>query len=168
MSLLLPPLPPRSKPNVLGEGGGEEGHWLGKFRFFVFFGSVLHFPNFLQKTFFLVQGTLQGLETSAARSQSFNLERELPEFPTGPGQIQKKKKVLSRTVFDGGGLPGGSRQPLPLRLPLLLSLPLAILPGPTPAGAETCLVTSASRRAARRCHTVGTPIGNKCGLRSEG
>ena len=32
------------------------------------------------KTFFVVQGTLQGLETSAARSQSFNLERELPEF----------------------------------------------------------------------------------------
>ena len=32
------------------------------------------------KNFFLVQGTLQGLETSAVRSQSFNLERELPEF----------------------------------------------------------------------------------------
>ena len=33
-----------------------------------------------KKLFFLVQGTLQGLETSAVRSQSFNLERELPEF----------------------------------------------------------------------------------------
>ena len=30
--------------------------------------------------FIFVQGTLQGLETSAVRSQSFNLERELPEF----------------------------------------------------------------------------------------
>ena len=33
-----------------------------------------------EKTFIFVLGTLQGLETSAARSQSFNLERELPEF----------------------------------------------------------------------------------------
>ena len=41
------------------------------------FGNAVSKP---QKKFFFVLGTLQGLETSAVRSQSFNLERELPEL----------------------------------------------------------------------------------------